>query len=234
MDRLNKLGKDILNHKIEINKNYSDIVKNALLETVKNKLETEDFVKIEEMFENVDISIKEFQKELEVIKSPFAKSKEELLKEIKSLKEKFEGMFEEKIIFEINFEKEQFFITETFSLGENFVKRFFKVSENKIPELMQKGGFFQKFVILRLPQVLDEILEELNYNGDEIKIKNSSVFFNKDNNHYGVDVFLSLKIEDIEDYIKENSDDEKIKQIITDFEKNINYIKNQFNEKINK
>ncbi|MED0951204.1 hypothetical protein P4T70_24450 [Bacillus mobilis] len=124
---------------------------------------------------------------------------------------------------DVNVEKETCFVVKHIGLGEEFLKNYFKVAENKkLKSLMKESGFLHQYVDMRVCAVLNKVLKNISANHKEgIHISVSDAYFSSQVELYNVDIqfeFSSKKnINDVGKQIaymlRRLEDDVKFKEI---------------------
>lgn len=206
MNKLSQIGSEVLNHKIEFNKDYPEIIKNALIEAIKAKVPKGDFEKIKDYLVSTDVNVDEFRLTLFSIGAPFCKTTEELLVEFDIIiKEMMNEFGWTDVSTKIDMEKERFVFVKPYLLPENFARDYFGVPDKNVFKLMAKDGLIGRFAGLRLPAIFKNILKEIDYNGDLYSFDTSPAYYHEDLNTYGIDLLLSFNIEDVIELRNENA-----------------------------
>lgn len=224
MNKLNKVGSQMLEYKLELTKDYPEIVINSLHSMI-DKLAEDGVIDID-----VHLAVKERSinlnslKELLLNKPSFVKTYEELLFEYEQIRTKINEILEideenlnevVKTVSSVNNEK--IAITKEFILTEDFIKEYFYVKSEKDYEvLMQRKGFVEKFAILRLDKILRDFKDSKNINSKYYEVINSNVFFEAERNIYGIHLLFNIPVNNLE-----NEDDlirvvNEIKDIMND------------------
>lgn len=219
MDRINKIGKALLNYKGEYSNHYSPIVDEALIISLENKLDKK--MLSQETFDliiNDSVTYEELRK--------FILNKKEYLKTYKELFEEFEKVRElvNKTLHKLNFidfietesnvENNQITILKQYTLNEEYIKVFFGLEDKDMPQIMKKKGFAEKFAVLRLTKILKEILSEMRTDS-EYSQGCSKVYYNSDCNGFSIDYKYRINVdsineENVEDKIKKIRDTDKV------------------------
>lgn len=219
MDRMNQMGKALLDYKREYSNHYSPIVDESLMLSLENKLEKK--MLNQETFDliiNDSVTYEELRK--------FILNKKEYLKTYKELFEEFEKVRElvNKTLHKLNFvdfietesnvENNQITILKQYTLNEEYIKVFFGLEDKDMPQIMKKKGFAEKFAVLRLTKILKEILSEMRTDS-EYSQGCSKVYYNSDCNGFSIDYKYrinvdSIKDENVEDKIKKIRDTDKV------------------------
>lgn len=224
MNKLNKVGSQMLEYKSELNNDYPDIVINSLHSMI-DKLAEDGVIDVD-----VHLAVKEKSitlkslKELLLNKPSFVKTYEELFYEYEQIRAKINEILEideenlnevVKTVSSVNNEK--IAITKEFILTEDFIKEYFYVKSEKDYEvLMQRKGFVEKFAILRLDKILRDFKDSKKIESKYYEVINSNVFFEAERNIYGIHLLFNIPVNNLE-----NEDDlirvvNEIKDIMND------------------
>lgn len=168
--------------------------------------ETEGDSQLKELLE----SDSRFRKGPRQLYKDFEKIREELDKELRNtgLTEFFES--------ESSVSENKITVLRQYSLKKEFILEYFGLSEIDLIQLMKKRGFAEKFAVLRLNLIFDEILSEIKQDA-EIMQGHSLVYYNPDITGFSIDFKYHIKIADLET-------DNGIKRIakkIFDMDKNV-------------
>lgn len=231
MNKFNQLGMKIIDYKSELMKGcYPKLVMDSLLESV-DKLANDNIVDVD-----VHYSLKEKTESLDnfklllLAKPNYLKTAEELFNEYEKIRAKFDFEInlgdKESVISESNVENEKIMVRKSFVISEDFIKNYFYIeSEKDFETLMKRKGFVEKFAILRLEKIFNDLLGRFTVDKDLFSLTHSNVFFDNDNNVYGIQLLFSVPIEVIENELSKNDDDysrnnlpDNIEEIITNSE----------------
>lgn len=201
MERLNGAGLKILEYKQEYDKNSSEIVREALLTSL--ELLVQQNIITADAFTSIKNGDSEEQLKKVLLKNPiYKKSPKEMYKEYKKIDEKFldslrqagiNGFFET----EISVEDERISVLRQYSVNKDFIMLYFGIKEIDLIQLMKKRGFAEKFSVLRLNKVFEEILNEARED-DNITQGKSLVYYNPDIMGFSIDYFYHVNINYIE------------------------------------
>lgn len=211
MDKLNKLGIEILKYKEELNKDYPEIVKRSLNQSVNILAETQVI--------DVDVlyALTHNETDLEglnllLLEKPYCrKTKEELLAEYEDIRILFneylgiEDDDESEIKTVSNVKEENILVAKNFTYNSEFAKEYFGIpNQQTLKTFMARQGVFEKFAILRLGKVIKDFIEECYENENKFKfdITFSDVFYENNKECYGVSLIFKIPVEVIE--IEEN------------------------------
>ncbi|WP_144537290.1 hypothetical protein [Bacillus thuringiensis] len=95
-----------------------------------------------------------------------------------------------KFAVDVNLEKNTAVVVKHIGLGAEFLKNYFKVSDDKkIKTLMRKNGFLHQYVDMRLYAVINKVLKGISDNHKQgIRISTSESYFASDVKVYNIDV----------------------------------------------
>lgn len=203
MQKFNQLGLELLSTKDELlNVNHSEVVKKALLfqaeSMTENKLIDPD---THLALTNRDLSPGEFELFLAEKKS-FMKTIEELRNEYDVIRESIADKFKTDVAFDSmsKVENESLVYIQTFELDLEWVKSYFLVKENDIPQLIKEKGFVAKFAVLRMPKIIDEFLDVLANSHEVVDVfREEHVYLNADTSSYCMDLIYTVSIDAVED-----------------------------------
>lgn len=229
MNKLSPLGSEILNHKVEYNKDYSDLIKNALVSALVVRLKDDAYNEISEDFQNIKVDVENFKLVLLSMGVPFSKTQEELLEEFKVLRDEMLVLITDKTIpCEIDMKREAFIFKKNFDFDADFFMEYFGVKEKDITNHMKEKSFIHIFANYRLPSILKNIIESLEHDGDKYTIDASPIYFDKKLNAYGIELNVFLDIESALE-LKENDDMEQLFEAIN---KTREYVVEEFNKRM--
>jgi hypothetical protein len=217
MNRINQKGMELIQYKIELSKDYPEIVKNSLILALEQMLENE-VIDLDTYMNIKDetFSLESFEKYL-LTKPSFLKTEEEIFQEFEALRKilddklselEVEGLKTESVL-----DKEAILVTRKFCINENFTLKYFGVEEKDLLKLMKRRGFVEKFAVLRLTAIFRQFMEKVTYPKELFDIDVSLVYFDKDENGYSIDFTFEINIEDIENQEKLDKICESIKII---------------------
>lgn len=231
MNKLNRVGNQMLEYKVELGKNYPELVINSLLSTV-DKLAVDGVIDVDTHYslkeKDVDFNA---LRELLLSKTSFLKTHEELFAEYEEIRHKINELLgiddENEIIKTVSsVSNEKIAITKEFTITEDFIKEYFYIESDKDYEiLMKRKGFVEKFAILRLEKILKDFKVYAEIQSTLYEVVNSNVFFEAERNVYGIHLLFNIPIKNIED--KEN-----IEAISTEIKKIIDSSSNYFESRM--
>ena len=201
MERLNSAGLKIIEYKQEFDRNPSDIVRGALLTSL--ELLVQQNIITTDAFESIKNGDSEESLRKVLLKNPlYKKSPKEMYKEYKKLDEKFIDALKEQQIggfyeTEISVEDNRISVLRQYSLDKDFIMLYFGIKEIDLIQLMKKRGFAEKFSVLRINKVFDEILSEQKEE-ENITQGKSLVYYNPEITGFSVDYFYHVDIDVLE------------------------------------
>ena len=207
MNKLNKVGNQMLEYKNELNKDYPELVINSLLSMV-DKLAEDGVIDVDTHYAVKEKSVsKESLRKLLLDKTAFLKTHEELFAEYEEIRSKINdilGIDNEdlneviKTVSSVNNEK--IAITKEFIITEDFIRNYFYIESDKDYEiLMKRKGFVEKFAILRLDKILRDFKTQKEIQSDYYEVINSNVFFEAERNIYGIHLLFNIPIDNLEE-----------------------------------
>lgn len=202
MNRINQQGMELIQYKIELSKNYPEIVKKSLILALEQMLENH-IVDLDTYMNIKDetFSTKEFEKYL-LTKPKFLKTEEEIFKEFEALRsildKKLEEHQVENLTTESVIDKDVIDITRKFCIDGEFTLNYFGVEEKDLLKLMKSKGFVEKFAVLRLTAIFKSFMKDISYPKDLFNVDVSLVYFDKERNGYNIDLTFEVPIEQIE------------------------------------
>lgn len=201
MRKINKVGEELVEFYRELRKDYPELVKKSLVNTLQQMLKNDvidlgtfDLLKSENLNEESFLSLLMENKR-------YVKSESELLKESEAIRENLNKILSAenltKLFTESHIEDDEIYVCKTFTIDENFVMEFFGVSETEIPRLMSRKGFVETFVALRLVKVILEIIRETSRTVEKISIGNSLAYVDETDTRYNIDLVMRVSLEDL-------------------------------------
>lgn len=187
MKKLNMFGKDILEYKSELLKDYSKLVKRSLLDAAQKKLElTPDGMSVFEALKDSNVEIEDF-KTILLNNSNFSKSEAEIRKELEELgKEKIKvledyGVFDVDADVDIN--TDEVFIYKEIAFTSDYFREYFDIPDDALIALMKPKSIGERIARLRLSKFKKVIEEEME---DEVKggVLTNSEFLSKKDKYY--------------------------------------------------
>lgn len=206
MDKLNKLGLDVLTYKKELSKDYPEIVKKSLEQTV-NILAENNVIDVDVLYALTDKNTDVNNLNLLLLEKPFCrKTMEELLAEYEDIRILFNEYLgiddndnsEIKTVSNVN--EESLLVAKNFMYGSDFAKEYFGISnQQNLKTLMNRQGVFEKFAILRLGKIVKDFIEESCANSEYgFDITFSDVFYENNKECYGIGLIFKIPIEIVE------------------------------------
>lgn len=201
MRKINKVGEELVEFYRELRKDYPELVKKSLVNTLQQMLKNDvidlgtfDLLKSENLNEESFLSLLMENKR-------YVKSESELLKESEAIRENLNKILSAenltKLFTESHIEDDEIYVCKTFTIDENFVMEFFGVGETEIPRLMSRKGFVETFVALRLVKVILEIIRETSRTVEKISIGNSLAYVDETDTRYNIDLVMRVSLEDL-------------------------------------
>lgn len=187
MKKLNMFGKDILEYKSELLKDYSKLVERSLLDAAQKKLElTPDGMSVFEALKDSNVEIEDF-KTILLNNSNFSKSEAEIRKELEELgKEKIKvledyGVFDVDADVDVN--TDEVFIYKEIAFTSDYFREYFDIPDDALIALMKPKSIGERIARLRLSKFKKVIEEEME---DEVKggVLTNSEFLSKKDKYY--------------------------------------------------
>ncbi len=204
MNKINRVGEELIQYKVELQKDYPQIVKNSmyialdkLLEAKVLDLDTAYIVKDN----STDIAT---LTEYLLTKKAYTKTEEEIFRELEALR----GVLDNKlvdaglgygIVTSSEVEREIIRVGKKYCLDEQFAMDYFGVSEVDVAPLMKRKGFMEKFAVLRLTKIFDDFMSQLSYPEELIKCDVDLVFFDEDKGAYSIEFYIEIGVLQAED-----------------------------------
>lgn len=202
MKKLNSIGEKLLDYKNEYDKSSSQVIKDALLTSldvmVQQKLITPEIKSIVISGKNNSELVKVLE-----LDARFKKSPRELYREYEKIREAFDeclksvniqGFFETETSIEFN----RISVLRQYSVDKTFILDYFGIQEIDLIQLMKKRGFAEKFAVLRMNLIFDEILEEIKIE-ENIMQSHSLVYYNPDITGFSIDYKYHINVDLLED-----------------------------------
>lgn len=217
MDKLNKLGKEVMEYKNELmNNKHSDLVKRSLMSSITDLMssgiitidvhdvltdETATVSEVREQVLNTANLIKteaELREEYDALRKPFF---ERLTNEYSTSKSGLSNLISES---HVNLEEVQFILS--FKMTKEFISNYFEREDEQLEVMMRPEGFAEKFAILRYGALVSKFLKSHDAYDDSIKrakLKNNiqlggtKVFINKDEEIYGVELVYHVPVSNL-------------------------------------
>lgn len=199
MNRINAQGLNLIEYKKELNRNYSLLVKNALILALnklveEKKLDEETLQKIQD----TAIDIQTFSRYL-LSRKEYTKNTKELLAEFEKVRYEINAYlikigFVDNVSTESLIDKNIIAVLKTYNLPQDFILNYFGIKENQLEQLMKKKGFIEKFAVLRMTKVCKEICLEAPQDR-YITQAQSLVYFNKETQSFSIDYRYNLNVD---------------------------------------
>ncbi|EMH2710048.1 hypothetical protein SI855_002802 [Clostridioides difficile] len=194
MNKFNKLGDSLLDCKRELLKDYPEIITNSLIFFVKDMLEKQIIDEdVFELLKNKNINFNDFRNTI-LFNSNCIKTQEELLEEYESIIQKISEFLDferSDIKASEDIEKEIISLSKAFIIPISFIKNYFDIdSEESFREITKQQGFMHKFAVLRMPKIIAPFIKE----GEFFDVVNSDVFFQKEEESYGIFISFNIKL----------------------------------------
>ena len=195
MIRLNKAAQDILSIKAELEKDYSDIVKQSLFEHAKTMLinlgaSTNAF----ELLKNGKINDLKSKMEKEDV---FLLSELELEDAMKKELKEIKSLNETDFTVSIDTKNAVFVFKKEIKITKSDFLEFFDIAKSEIESFMKPKGRGSVFADLRLRKIIKDSAKEIEEKTKLIQIGYSTSTFKP--GEYGMDIVVSLSDEDVID-----------------------------------
>lgn len=213
MDRINKIGKTLLEYKTELLKHYSPIVDDSLMIALDTQMDKRLLTKEDyDLIIDDNISLETFEKHI-LNKKEYIKSSKELMTEFEKVREVVNNgliniNFTDFIETESNIDTNKISILRQYTITDAFIKVYFGLEDKDMEIIMKKKGFAEKFAVLRLTKIFKEIYSEMRADQDYAQ-GFSKVYYNNDYNGFSIDYKYHLNVDNID---KENIE-AKLKKI---------------------
>lgn len=203
MRRINNVGKEMLEYHNELSKDHSDLIRNSLINTLQQMLNNDVIdLKTFEYIQDKGIDEKGFLKILMENKR-YRKTREEILKESEKVRKELNEDLKENNLAHLSSESKietyEIYICKTFTIDREFVIDYFGVERKDIAKLMNRKGFVEKFVALRLVKVLKDIIKKGRYEVSKITLTNSLAYIDESGEKYNIDLVMKARVSDLED-----------------------------------
>lgn len=205
MQKLNSLGVELQSLKEELLKpEYPDVVKKALRGHADKLAETNIGVDLHVSLTDEKLNKEEFTAIL-LENEACLKSKEEMLVDFDKVRERMQEQldadeFPTGITSKSIVDTDQVAFTKTFKLDKQWVSEYFGQPADEVGKLMVRNGFVEKFAVLRLSKILEGFLKSEQFVEDKIvDCKATRVFYDLENDYYGIHLMFYINIEDAED-----------------------------------
>ncbi|MFY0516609.1 hypothetical protein ACOMCU_02075 [Lysinibacillus sp. UGB7] len=204
MNRINKVGQEMIEYKNELAKNYPDLVKRSMISVLEQlvsvgtiDLDTLNYVK------NESVSIIDFERFIK--ESPlFEKTKEEIIAELRILEDRLKEILDLKDIEDLKTSiierDEMVLVNQVFVFDEAFVLRYFDISdESEVTTLMKRGGFVEKLAVLRLNAILKPFLREKKAELEKVEMDLSFVVYDNALQGYKIEIYFAISEDKFDD-----------------------------------
>jgi hypothetical protein len=220
MQKLNGLGVEILSLKQEILKpDYPEIVKKALRESAENMVKNKA-IDVDLHLALTDEKMKQSDFQSLLLDNPTClKNKEEMLVDFEKVREQLQEQFNsDDTLMDIEsnslVDTDQIAFSKTFKLDQSWVSKYFGQPADEVGKLMVRNGFVEKFAVLRLSKVLENFLKSDQFTEHKtVECKATRVFYDLEQNYYGIRLMFYMDIEDGEDEEKSTQALDYIRQI---------------------
>lgn len=192
MKKLNMIGEELIEYKIELGKNYSHLVMHSL------KLGIEQMLKNNTISQEVYLSLLDNEMKIETFKSfllakpEFQKSEKELIEDYDIVANDILYKLKSYDIYDVlkvsNPAKEAIHFTQTFFLDKEFARNYFDIEETDLDRVFQRKGFFEKFAVLRLSKILNDWLLVEEFKENILTATITKVYYSKEQESYNIDV----------------------------------------------
>ena len=207
MNRINKVGQEMIEYKNELAKNYPDLVKRSMF-SVLEQLVTVGTIDLDTLnyIKNESVSIIDFEHFIK--ESPlFEKTKEEILAELRILEDRLKEILDLKDIEDLKTSiierDEMVLVNQVFVIDEAFVLRYFDIGEeSEVTALMKRNGFAEKFAVLRLNAIFKQFLREKKAELEDVEMDLSFVAYDNALQGYKIEIYFAIsedKFDDEED-----------------------------------
>lgn len=219
MELLNKLGKEVMQYKVELDdKTHSDIVRKSLLSSVTDLLNGGIIdIDIHDIIRDDTASYKEVEN-MVLEASNLTKTEDELKEEYDALRVPFFDKLTDAYNLEVGEQshlyseshvtQEEIQIILTFKMTKDFIGNYFERSGDQLDVMMRPEGFAEKFAILRYGALVSKFLRSHDNYSDSskrailnkgIEIGATKVFVNKDEETYGIEFVYHVPVENLLD-----------------------------------
>lgn len=219
MNRINKLGMDLISYKEELMKDYPKIVRDSLMLAIEQLASTQVIdADAFGLIKNDGVGATEFKRYIEA-STMYMKTEEEILLEFKKLEDQLKEIISAKELQNVKTsivtKQDVVMINRGFIFNEEFVREFFDVEDEKdMLDLMKRRGFVEKFAVLRLNAIFKPFLLRAKEEHPEVVVDLSYVFFDVEEEGYKMDIFFAIKEEMFDDIETLNTYVDKVKDIV--------------------
>lgn len=192
MKKLNMIGEELIEYKIELGKDYSHLVMHSL------KLGIEQMLKSNTISQEVYLSLLDNEMKVETFrafllaKPEFQKSEKELMEDYDMVANDILYKLKSYDIYDIlkvsNPAEEAIHFTQTFFLDKDFARSYFDVEEIDLDRIFQRKGFFEKFAVLRLNKIFTDWILVEEFKENILKAEITKVYYGKEQESYNIDI----------------------------------------------
>lgn len=209
MNKLNKVGLELLEYKKEYLKDYPLLIVNSLAISLDQMVKAEIIDRNSvDLIKNKDITEGKFMEYL-LDSSRYAKSEEELEKEMEDALEEFKKLVKtDSFDIKTSVKEELYIFVKKLSIDVEYIKEYFGLDDSELSTIMDKKGFAEKFAALRMKKVLIEIINELTESGIR-DLMHSSPYFNVDGNGFDIDLIKRFDMGELLDNKESNAEELK-------------------------
>ena len=226
MNKFNNIGMEVLDYKSEYLKDYPKLVLDSLNLAITSKCAEYGLPEgIKSQLLDNNVKFETFKKHL-LQESVCLKTYEELLVEYENIKNSIdlklvESEYCKNLKTMSKVEDETIEVVKPFTISEEFIKQYFNIETDKEFEvLMSRKGFIEKFAILRLVKIFKDFIQ--TQNETDFSITNTLVYFDSEENVYGIHLKFTIPIDLFEDENKMEEISNKIIEISKQSEDNFN------------
>lgn len=226
MNKFNNIGMEVLDYKSEYLKDYPKLVLDSLNLAITSKCVEYGLPEsIKSQLLDNNVKFETFKKHL-LQESVCLKTYEELLVEYENIKNSIdlklaESEYCKNLKTMSKVEDETIEVVKPFTISEEFIKQYFNIETDKEFEvLMSRKGFIEKFAILRLVKIFKDFIQ--TQNETDFSITNTLVYFDSEDNVYGIHLKFTIPIDLFEDENKMEEISNKIIDISKQAEINFN------------
>lgn len=219
MEKLNKIGLDVLEYKSELLRDdHSSIVRKALVSAVTDLLSGEIIDhNIHDALRDEDLTVRDVRS-LALGSHNLRKTIDELTTEYEAFREPFHAQLTQmdgvndssfaRISSESHVEAEEFQVILSFEMSKAFISDYFEREGDYLDRMMKADGFAEKFAMLRYGALMLKFLKsQPDYDDDRkrapigkgVEIGATKVYFNKDEELYGVELVFHIPVASLED-----------------------------------
>lgn len=203
MNKINKVGQELIQYKTELFKDYPKLVKDSLLLSIEKLVEAK-ILDLDTFYLVKDSETScEALSEYLLTKKAYSKSEQEIFQELEILRKQLNDILSRHgILHEVKTEsvvdKELVMVSKTFLIGEQFTMDYFGVSEQDVLSLIKRRGFLEKFAVLRLTKIFNDFMNELSFPEELFNCDISLVYFDEVENSNAIDIFFEITVPQLE------------------------------------